>query len=165
MSRIFFTTNTLPLPGLLRFQFWRVNSLKTSALLETFCAFSKPHPHGGSVVMENRQSCITRACKQWTAVGRGYQMLELCLRYQGSTWALLTFCPLPYSQKVSPSAIQPKGFHSNCHIPLHHSYYREHSLNKFHLAVCHVTFCTPRVCCGLPLVSTPVLELVLGYFT
>lgn len=170
MSRIFFTTNTLPLPGLLRFQFWRVNSLKTSALLETFCAFSKPHPHGGSVVMENRQSCITRACKQWTAVGRGYQMLELCLRCLGTTWLLLTFCPvfcsLPYSQKVSPSAMQSKGFHSHCHIPPHHSYLHdtEHSLNKFHLAVCHVTFCTSRSWCMLPLVSWPILELVFGVF-
>lgn len=41
--------------------------------------FSKPHPPGGCVVMENRQSCITWACKQWTAVEEGCRKRSFAL--------------------------------------------------------------------------------------
>lgn len=105
MLLFFFATSTFPLPGLLCFQFWRVNSLKTSALLEMFCAFSKPHPHGGYVVTKNRQSCIMQACKQEKVAKRGCWTLGPHRMELYTTWASLTlctgFCSSLHSQKVS----------------------------------------------------------------
>lgn len=90
----FFATSTFPLPGLLCFQFWGVNSLKTSALLEMFCAFSKPHPHGGYVVTKNRQSCIMQACKQEKVAKRGCWTLGPHRMELYTTWASLTLSAL-----------------------------------------------------------------------
>lgn len=94
MLLFFFATSTFPLPGLLCFQFWRVNSLKTSALLEMFCAFSKPHPHGGYVVTKNRQSCIMQACKQEKVAKRGCWTLGPHRMELYNTWASLTLSAL-----------------------------------------------------------------------
>lgn len=122
-TEYFFATNTLPLPGLLCFQFWRVNSLKTSALREMFCAFSKPHPRSGYVVTEDRQSCIMQARKKETAAERGCWMLEPHLMDLDPTWASLTFCAgfcsALHSQKVSTATAT--SHHIACTSEIHNT--------------------------------------------
>lgn len=70
-----------------------------------FCAFSKPHPHGGYVVTKNRQSCIMQACKQEKVAKRGCWTLGPHRMELYTTWASLTlctgFCSSLHSQKVS----------------------------------------------------------------